>query len=876
MRWIVAQEGSRRNYAVPVGFSRIGSLRLLYADIWCRQGRSFLKRGPSVARVLAGRYSAEIPPEQVVSFNSGGIVRKSVQHFRTGSRENLGHFWCDFGEWFGSRVGKHLRELELDGGEDVFFGYNTNCLETLETLRRRGVTTVVAQVDPGRVEEDLVLAEAERWPGWERAEGRMPRRYWDRLEAEWNAADLLGVNSEWSKEALVRQGVPVEKIFVVPLAIDLNKFAPGPERSVCGAGPLKVLWMGSVILRKGIQYLVEAARLLSNTEIQFLVAGEVGIAGPVVESFPGNLKMLGRVTRDRVNALYSEADVFVLPTISDGFAVTQLEAMAQGLPVVTTPNCGRVVTNGINGLVVPARDGQALADALARLDRDRNLLREMSRQARLTIRNFDLPANAVAISNAVLAHWRRSAEETQYSRAANSPAEITSTSPASLPIQTGHAPVKKSSADAPSETLPRAVVSFAGSRDRYQLAWALQGAGLLERLVTDLYLEPQVLPFGDKMSRSFPKLMARHSPGISRQKVLTPVGAMMDGLLMRTAFGTKERQIRLDRVLGQTARTLAWETQTALFSYSYYAATAFAPGACRPPMRFLFQLHPHPAVVRKILQAELVRNPRFAASLKWEHEIGDPEAHFQSLCQEAHLANGWVVASSYTAKTLEEQGISRNEIHVVPYGVDARDYPCRDFQPRAQDPFRVIWVGSMTQRKGLSYFLEAMGSLPQENLEVLICGHHAVDRPLIKEFGIRNVRVYQSLPTKELTDLLRSCDLFVLPSLVEGFGHVILEAMSSGVPVMATPSTCAPDVLKDGVQGFIIPVRDSAAIASRVSWGRQHRMELYWMGQAAAAQAKTFTWDRFRKGVVCAYAEMVAACRFRPETASHEGNHAHC
>ena len=107
--------------------------------------------------------------------------------------------------------------------------------------------------------------------------------------------------------------------------------------------------------------------------------------------------MLGRVTRDRLGEVYRQSHVFVLPTISDGFAITQLEAMAHGLPVVITPNCGRVVTDGVDGLIVPARDSRALADALARLDADRELVREMSRNALQTIRKYDLPSNAKLI-----------------------------------------------------------------------------------------------------------------------------------------------------------------------------------------------------------------------------------------------------------------------------------------------------------------------------------------------------------------------------------------------------------------------------------------------------------------------------------------------
>ena len=406
-------------------------------------------------------------------------------------------------------------------------------------------------------------------------------------------------------------------------------------------------------------------------------------------------------------------------------------------------------------------------------------------------------------------------------------------------------------------TLPKAVVCFSGSRDHYQLACALAEAGLLEKLVTDLYWEPRQVPFGAGIGKQYPKLLARHTRGLSHDQVITPPGAMVDSLLMKTPFASRATQIRLDRAIGRRARLESLKSQAALFSYSYYAAEAFADGKQRPSFRFLFQLHPHPATVRKILQEEMFRAPKFAASLKWEHELGASQKHFDSLCEESRLANGWVVASSYTASTLAENGVPRDQIHVVPYGVDFEEYPCRTGTPSATAPFRLIWVGSMTQRKGLSYFLEAVKSLPQENLQVLICGHHAVDRRVIHEYGIKSVRVLEDLPTAALTAELRASDLFVLPSLAEGFGHAILEAMASGLPVLATASTCAPDILTHGEHGFIVPIRDSGALVQAITWGRQHRSELYQMGLAAAAQARQFTWQRFRKGIVAAYTGMI-------------------
>src|SRR5262249_11469196 len=135
--------------------------------------------------------------------------------------------------------------------------------------------------------------------------------------------------------------------------------------------PLVVLWLGSVILRKGIQYLIQAARRLADRTIRFVVAGPPGITPQAVSTAPANVEFRGRVTRDRATHEYFAADIFVLPTLSDGFAITQIEAMAHGLPVITTPNCGAVVDHGRDGLIVPAGDAEALAAALAALDDDR-------------------------------------------------------------------------------------------------------------------------------------------------------------------------------------------------------------------------------------------------------------------------------------------------------------------------------------------------------------------------------------------------------------------------------------------------------------------------------------------------------------------------
>jgi glycosyltransferase involved in cell wall biosynthesis len=126
------------------------------------------------------------------------------------------------------------------------------------------------------------------------------------------------------------------------------------------------LFLGQVILRKGIQYLIQAARLLEWENIRFDIVGPIGISEAARASAPKNVFFHGRAVRDEAAKWYGQADVFVLPTLSDGFAITQLEAMANSLPVITTACCGEVVSDGVDGFVIPPRNDTALAVTLQR------------------------------------------------------------------------------------------------------------------------------------------------------------------------------------------------------------------------------------------------------------------------------------------------------------------------------------------------------------------------------------------------------------------------------------------------------------------------------------------------------------------------------
>ncbi len=266
----------------------------------------------------------------------------------------------------------------------IFFGYSYASLETLAAEKQRGMLTVLDQIDPGAVEFHLVKEEMTRFPEMVDSPPEFPVTYYERNQQEWALADRVVVNSQFAREALIKQGVAPEKLFVLPLCYESDEISRKPESEKSGkpkaGSPLRVLFLGQVILRKGIQYLIEVARMLEHENVQFDVVGPIGITAAAVANAPRNLTFHGRATRDQSASWYRQADVFVLPTLSDGFAITQLEAMAYGLPVVTTPCCGEVVSDGVDGFVVPPRDVATLTKIFVRYLTEPDLLREQNRR----------------------------------------------------------------------------------------------------------------------------------------------------------------------------------------------------------------------------------------------------------------------------------------------------------------------------------------------------------------------------------------------------------------------------------------------------------------------------------------------------------------
>jgi len=393
MNWICSQIGAREHYAIPRVLHQTRQLERLYTDFWASAPWRLLGKMTRKSSLVT-RCHPDLAVAPITAFNFQAL-KASRQRF-----DNPYEGFLQVGQAFGLKVAAHLQSTNSQlpaSSSRIFFSYDTGFLEPAQWIKSRGGKTIVGQMDPARYEVDLVKSEERRWPGWARYSVDVPESYYQRREEEWAIADIVMVNSEWSRQALIKQGVPEGKLEVVPLAYELEK-AKGDSRKAKvemnlpfgRSRPLRVLFLGQVILRKGIQYLIEAARMLEKETIHFDVVGSIGISDAAVALAPANMTFHGPVSRDRTEEFYRSADLFVLPTLSDGFALTQLEAMAHGLPVIATPNCGEVVSDGVDGLIVPASDANALAEAFQLILQDPEKLQSMSEVTGAKLEQFSL------------------------------------------------------------------------------------------------------------------------------------------------------------------------------------------------------------------------------------------------------------------------------------------------------------------------------------------------------------------------------------------------------------------------------------------------------------------------------------------------------
>jgi glycosyltransferase involved in cell wall biosynthesis len=388
----VAQLGSRMHYAVPLALYRGGILGRFYTDSYVtgRTVRSLLETAHRLRPLrplvrLRDRSVADLPRRVVTAFHGLGI--RYYLRLRRASHPAAAtavHLWA--GRVFCRKVIRSgLRSA------DAVYGFASASKELFEFAKGGGTKCILDQMAIMELYYHLWEEEAARWRGWEEPPtlGEANWAFFRREDEERELADLILCPSDFVVRFVASKGGAAEKCRVVPYGVNLSGFRC--ERSpYVGGRPLRILFVGRVSLMKGLPYLLEAVKRLKSRNIEVRLVGEIALAENAIAPYRRLCRFLGPVARSEVLRHYAWADILVLPTLCEGLALVQLEAMAAGVPVIATPNAGNVVRDGVDGFVVPIRDAEAIAEKIEYLAQRPEVLREMSHSARKQAEEFSL------------------------------------------------------------------------------------------------------------------------------------------------------------------------------------------------------------------------------------------------------------------------------------------------------------------------------------------------------------------------------------------------------------------------------------------------------------------------------------------------------
>jgi glycosyltransferase involved in cell wall biosynthesis len=252
--------------------------------------------------------------------------------------------------------------------------------------------------------------------------------------------------------------------------------------------------------------------------------------------------------------------------------------------------------------------------------------------------------------------------------------------------------------------------------------------------------------------------------------------------------------------------------------------------------------------VQRLLQEEAQRYP------EWEPTLGgtrDSEEKLARKTRELDLAELVICPSAFVLDSLPESARTSKPCVVAPFGSPSLEQVEPAERKPNEGPMRILFAGALTQRKGLADLFAAMKLVASKEIELVVMG--SLLRPLAWYREQFSRFTYEPpRPHRDVLRLMRTCDVLVLPSIVEGRALVQQEAMACGLPLIVTKNAGGDDLIAEGETGFLVPIHAPEAIAEKINWCATNRASISGMAIAAQRRASELTWHGYGEKVLAA------------------------
>lgn len=629
-------------------------------------------------------------------------------------------------------------------------------------------------------------------------------------------------NSEYYKH----YGVPDEKIFFVPYTINNDFFQKKARMLLPQKNSLRkqyglnsniftILSTSKLIPRKRVMDLIKAFALLQGKGIkaQLALVGDgslkTSLEQYIADNNIPNVHFFGFIPQDAISDFYAMADTHIMTSCYDQWGYVTNEAMNFALPVITTDMVGTsydIVKHGINGFVYKTGDAEQLAQYIQKLSENTALRQKMGEGALATINLWNYQKAVEGIISAL-----------QY--------------------------IKKS----------HVIVANPGSHHLWRTALALQKAGFLKYYLTSILYRENKFPYffikllpskiKNKLrekfkNRSYEELDARRVKTFGFYEWLYALTKFLKNHNLSFYF-IEKRNTRISKKAGVIS-----QQGGVLWSGMDSSEMAFAAAKKKGVICVLDQFIGHPLNLNKILEEEIQLHPHLKNVCK---DI-IPKERVKKILKEMEMADYIVAGSEFAHDTLKEHNIPKQKIETIPYGVDTAHFTPGTRRFAYGDTINLLFVGNISVRKGCHYLLEAVKQLKKEGVKLKLVMIGTMEDKFFREKYGEYFEWISWANRNELPTYFQRADIYVYPSLFEGSALSIYEALASGLPVITTPNSGS--IVENNKEGFIVPIRDVAAIKEKMRLLYDNPPMLHTMSLAARKKTEIYTWDTYQEEVI--------------------------
>jgi glycosyltransferase involved in cell wall biosynthesis len=778
---------------------------------------ALLQRGERVTvmtnypRLAAARFG--LPPQAVLSFTLHGLVERLLRGMRLTRRfEAWLHVW--FSKW----VTRQCRTQRFDvvyvfsGVAEELFSSSYNPATVFALVRGSSHIRTQAQL---LEDEERRVGHALDCPSkWRIA----------REEREYAMADVVVTLSSFSRDSFLEHGFPPDRVRLLVSAVSTRDFRPTSDvaearrRRIEAGEPIRVLTAGTFSYRKGVHDLAAIVRMLPGAKFVFRFVGAIAPdAGALARSLKDRIDFVSKQSQSQLPAHYAWGDIFLYPTIEDGFPAVLAQAAASGLPILTTPNgAGEdLVSEGLTGWILPIRSPEAFAKVLVNCEAQRHETAKMAAfvYSQCKARDFsDMAADFIqAIREVIPAKSDRNLLVTP--RAEHESAR-TIAHPSSVTIQGQRLLGLTEESRAHNESLKIAIVVH-GRFYAFDLARELIRLGHSVCLLTN-----------------YPKTIAERF-GIPRSHVRRNLlHGVISRLTHKIESSTNRRMFEplVHRWFSRwAARIIHLEDFEVVHVFSGVCEEVFK-SAKAGTLKTLVRGSAHIEDQAALLCAE---EKRAGVSLDKPSEwMRAREA------REYELADVIFVLSSFARQSFINRGVASRRLRVLPLGSDVSLFRGsgavvrrRSERMRSVAKLRVLTVGNFSRRKGAAD-LARIAKGGEEFAVFRFVGGVASDSRRLRDDCGASIEFFSKVPQFDLSQHYEWGDIFLFPTIEDGYAVVLAQASAAGLPILATTNCGAPDLVKGGQMGWVFPIRRPDLFIEQLKWCDQNREELAAMVEA--------------------------------------------